>query len=73
MKKYKYVKCAKCGKIDKPAKPVIEGGVITVPYNVGTAEIMRCSDCCGDSSYGYALRCRDCCPTGHGTRFDTEG
>lgn len=63
----KYLKCAKCKKIDKPQKAVIENGIVIVPYNCGTAIDMRCPDC-NEFGKPYAILCRDCCPTGHGTR-----
>jgi len=70
-KKYTYVTCAQCGKVDKPRKPAFDAdGVTITTYNTGTATVMKCQDCGGNSHDKHALRCRECCPTGHGTRFD---
>lgn len=64
-----WLRCAKCGKIDKTDKSVI-------PHHIGTKTIMGCKDCSYGklNSYGHpiASMCRDCCPTGHGTRYDKE-
>jgi hypothetical protein len=53
----KFVKCLKCGRLDKSTKH---------PRHVGTSTSMRCPDCSGYD--GLAAMCRDCCPTGHATR-----
>jgi len=69
----KYVTCVKCGKVDKPRKPTFDAdGVTITTYNTGTATVMKCQDCGGNSHDKHALRCRECCPTGHGTRFEDD-
>lgn len=57
MSRQTYVKCIKCGKVDKPTEQ---------PRNTGTSTTMRCVDC--DTGDMRAKMCRNCCPTGHGTR-----
>ena len=54
-----WVRCQKCGKLDKSDKT-------KMPHVVGTKTIMVCPDCADDN--GKASFCRDCCPTGHATR-----
>lgn len=55
--KKKYVVCSVCRKTDTSERG-----------HVGTATVMRCTDCAGED--GRATRCRDCCVTGHHTRYD---
>lgn len=57
--KKKFLKCAKCGIVDKTDR---SDGYI------GTSEIMKCKDCCTEQSNGYATLCRHCCPTEHRTK-----
>lgn len=54
-----FLKCSRCGSIDKTDK---------AKYHIGTLEIMRCRDCCTEQSNGYAQLCRKCCPSEHCTK-----
>lgn len=64
-----WLKCEKCGKVDKTDETV-------TPHHIGTRESMGCRHCSNGKVNAYgnpvASMCRDCCPTGHGTRFDTK-
>lgn len=53
----KYLKCKKCGVIDK-----------NKPGHIGTSTSMRCPDCAGPD--GKATLCRKCCPSEHGCKYD---
>lgn len=59
----KYLKCTKCGVVDKSTKR---------PRYIGTSETMVCPDCNIGKLNKYnkplAEMCRNCCPTKHGTK-----
>lgn len=62
-----WVMCSKCGTFDASYKAKFGVGVMLYPAHIGTANTMRCSDCCTPPSV-IAGMCRNCCPTGHATR-----
>jgi len=67
-----WVKCAKCGRIDKTEMRLFSkiGESFCLKRHVGTKNTMKCVDCCDET--GYAKLCRECCPTGHGTHGENK-
>lgn len=57
----KYLKCKKCGKVDKTDKSV-------TPHHIGTSIEMICPDCAESLLNPLATLCRNCCITQHGTK-----
>lgn len=58
-----WLKCAKCGVVDRSYENQNE-------FHVGTKTSMKCPDCGGEN--GLVTRCRECCPTGHSTHPEDE-